>query len=218
MPLPIVRATIVAPEPLMNTRAFLRMHNRCAKEALFEQGMQHWKVRIPQHFTRSAHSRYGYQARSAKYMRMKARRYRSVTDLVKRGQMRDEMIKTPPVIRIGGRAADDAGHSAGLKLTLILPFHVGQKAQAYYATLARIGRAQVQAAQARARTRAGVTIHQMRKEVATIRQDEAQQIARGFLKGYGQRLAAGLAAAPRIRKAVRMAKAIAGAGWTIPGS
>jgi hypothetical protein len=208
MVLPTVRATIVAPEPLLNERSFLRLHNRCAKEALRDEGLNHWKTRIPGHFSRSAHSRYGYQARSQRYMRIKARRWRSVTDLVKTGHLKNDMVNTPPVITIGGKAADESGASGGLKLKLVMPFHIGQEAQAHYANLATLfGRKAVFAAMNNAARRAGVTIAQMQKEIATIVPEEYRAIARGFLKGYGRRLGEALARSPRIRKRVQAAAA-----------
>jgi hypothetical protein len=200
----MVRATLVAPEPLLKERSFLRLHNRSAKESLREQGLHHWKVRIPQHFTRSAHQRYGYMPRVPRYMRIKARRWRSVTDLVKTGRMRDEMTKTPPVIRVGGKAADDDGNTGALKLSLTMPFHVGQKAQQSYADRALARRSMRIRRMAGLRT--GVTIAQMRREVATIREDEGKDTARRFLKGYGTHLGRGLAKAPRIRKRVTAAR------------
>lgn len=212
VPLPTIRATLVAPEPLLVERSFLRLHNRCAKEALREQGTYHWQKRLPQHFLRSAHARYGYQGRSPKYMRIKARRWHSATDLVKTGHLKSDVLNTPPVIRIGGKASDDDGNAGGLKLTLTLPFHPGTKANAGYAELAlAYGSGAVHAAKKNAARRAaymiGVSIQQMRKELAAITDDEARDTARRFLRGYGQRLAAGLARAPRIRKRVAAAKA-----------
>ena len=63
MPIPTIRATIAAPEPLLNERSFLRMHNRCAKDALREEGLAHHKQRIPGHFTRAAAGKYGHRRR-----------------------------------------------------------------------------------------------------------------------------------------------------------
>jgi hypothetical protein len=151
-------------------------------------------------------------------MRIKARRWHSATDLVKSGDLKRDMINTPPVIRIGGKAADSDGEGGELNLKLVLPFHVGDKAQAEYAALAesagRFGRgaarAAIRNAQRRAAYRTGVTIAQMRKELATITPDEAAETARRFLRGYGRRLSEGLAKAPRIRKRVRTAQASSG--------
>lgn len=187
-----------APEPLLNGRSFLRLHNRCAKEALRAEGVKHHKERIPLHFERPAHSRYGYQRRSEKYMRFKARKFRSVTDLVKTKRTKEAMTQGEAKIRIGGKAADDAGVAAGLKLTLTLPFPIGQDAQQQVARKIRSGRRHFEKRQT-----SGVTIPQMKKEIATIIPSEAYQIARGFRRGYGQRLAAGLAKAPRLRKRLR---------------
>ena len=205
MPLPICRATLVAPEPLLQERSFLRLHNRSSKEALRDEAVRHHKQRIPGHFTRSAAGKYKHQPRKPAYIRFKARRFRSVVDLVKTGQARDAMTKTSPAIRIGGQAADESGAaSKPLKLTLTLPFHIGQKAQAGYAKKARAAK---QGRPTRTRSRSsGVTIAQMRKELGTVTEDEGRDTARGFLKGYGRRLGEGLARAPRIRKRVNAAR------------
>jgi hypothetical protein len=204
MPLPAVRVTIAAPEPLLRERSFLRMHNKAAKEALREQGMFHWKNRIPLHFLRSAHTKYGYAARSAKYIRIKQRRWRQGgMDLVKTGHLRNDMLHTPPVIRIGGKASDENGDGGDLKLKLVLPFHVGDKAQLHYMQLREaFGKGAVKAAKRDAAKKTGVSIAQMRKEIAAITADEGKDTARRFLKGYGQRLAVALARSPRIRKRV----------------
>lgn len=205
MPLPTVRATIVAPEPLLNERSFLRLHNRAAKDALREEGLKHHKERIPQHFTRAAAGKYGHRRRKEAYMRYKARKFRSVLDLVKSGQTRQDMINTPPKIRIGGKAAGDDGQSGELRLTLTLPMHVGNKAQLSHAKrVIRTRRGQVH--RQRAAT-AGVDIKQMRREIGAITQDEGRDIAVGFKRGYGRNLAIALAKAPRIRKRVAAARA-----------
>ena len=205
MPLPTIRATIAAPEPLLNERSFLRLHNRAAKDALREEGLKHHKERVPQHFTRAAAGKYNHRRRKPAYMRYKARRFRSVTDLVKSGRMKQELVNTPPKIRIGGKAADESGQAGDLRLTLTMPLHVGQAAQLAHAKRAIRAR-RGQATRTRAAT-AGVDIKQMRRELAEITQDEAREIAAGFKRGYGRNLAAALARAPRIRKRVAAARA-----------
>jgi hypothetical protein len=143
-------------------------------------------------------------ARSQRYMRIKARRYGSATDLVKRGRLkigRDQHAAGDPDRRQGirrrgqrrrpeadARAAVPRGRQGGDAL-----LGPGQKVRP---------RA-VRAAKRDAAKRAGVSIAQMRKELAAITTDEAKDTARRFLKGYGRRLAdeAGTFA-PRIRKRV----------------
>lgn len=202
MPVPTVRATIAAPEPLLNERSFLRIHNRCAKDALREEGVKHHKERLPGHFTRSAHGKYGHQDRKPAYIRFKARRYRSVTDLVKSGGTRNHMLNSPPKMRIGGKAAADDGSSGSLKLTLELSFPFGQAAQK---SVARRIRTNTRPTRGQTVT-SGVTIKQMRREIGAITQPEGQQIARGFIRGYGRLLAERLAKSPRIRKRVAAAR------------
>jgi hypothetical protein len=199
MPLPTVRATLAAPEPLLKIRSFLRLHNRAAKDALREEGERHHKERIPGHFKRSAASKYGYKRRKPSYMRFKARRFRSVLDLVKSGATRQAMINNQPKYRAGGKAADDEGNSAGLRLTIELQFPFGKAAQQSVAKARRLGR---RTTRGEGNT-AGVTIRQMRAEIGAITQDEGRDTARGFIRGYGRKLAVGLARSPRIRKQVK---------------
>jgi hypothetical protein len=205
VPIPTVRATIVAPEPLLKERSFLRLHNRASKDALRAEGVKHHRERLPGHFQRSAAQKYNHARRTTKYMRMKAKRFRSVTDLVKTGATRDAMVKNPPKIRVGGQAADsDSGDARTLRLTLELRFPFGKAAQAAVAKAIRRGK--LQKGHVSSSHRRGVSIEQMRKEIASITTDEAREIAAGFLKRYGQNLAVALAKAPRLRKRVRAAQ------------
>jgi hypothetical protein len=134
MPLPAVRVTIAAPEPLLRERSFLRMHNKAAKEALREQGLFHWKNRIPGHFPARPIRNMPTAARSPATCESKPAAGGARTDLVKTGHLKSDMLNTPPVIRIGGKASDDNGDGGDLKLLLVLPFHVGDKAQPAIAT------------------------------------------------------------------------------------
>ncbi|MDQ3288917.1 MAG: hypothetical protein M3Q42_11805 [Pseudomonadota bacterium] len=208
MPLPTVRATIAAPEPLLQERSFLRLHNRAAKDALREEGEKHHKQRMPGHFQRSAAGKYGHMRRKEKYIRFKARRWRSVTDLVKTGATKMAMLQSQPTIRVGGKAADDDGKSGSLRLTLTMPFPPGAGAQQAYAQASPYARKQMKQRAAKEQAAASrVTIQQMRKELATIIDPEARDIAKGFIQRYGRHLARALAKSPRIRKRVAAAKA-----------
>lgn len=208
MPVPTVRANLVAPEPLLRERSFLRIHNRAAKDALRAEAEKHHKERIPGHFTRSAAQKYGHMRRTPRYMRMKARRWGSVTDLVKTGDTKDEMTQNA-VIRVGGKAADADGTSGELRVTIELRFPFGRDAQKAVAKAIRTGK--LRRGHTSGAHRSGVTIRQMRKEIASITDAEHTQIARGFLRRYGENLASALSRAPRIRKRVQAAKA-GGAG------
>jgi hypothetical protein len=179
-------------------RSFLRIHNRCAKNALREEAVKHHKERIPLHFQRSARQKYGYQPRKEKYMRFKARVFRSVTDLVKRGKTKDAMTQGESKIRLGGKAADENGVFGGMKATLELPFPIGTDAQKRIAKRIKSGKG----TRPTGPRGTGVTIPQMKKEIATIIPTESRDIAQGFLRRYGQHLARELARAPRIRKRV----------------
>src|SRR4051794_35425706 len=105
--LPQLRVALIAPEPLLDDRSFIRIHNKAAKLALRDEAQTHWKKRIPGHFTASAGSKYGYKERQPKYRAIKKSRYGVNIDLVASGHTRDEITRTVPEIRIGGRAASD---------------------------------------------------------------------------------------------------------------
>lgn len=206
MPAPTVRANLVAPEPLLRERSFLRIHNRAAKDALRDEAEKHHKERIPGHFTRGAAQKYGHMRRTPRYMRMKARRFGSVADLVKTAASRDEMIANAK-IRVGGKAADDEGNSGNLNASIELRFVFGRDAQKAVAKAIRTGK--LRRGHRSGAHRSGVTIAQLRKEISTITDGEHYQVARGFLRRYGENLASALSRAPRIRKRVQAAKAAA---------
>ena len=143
-----------------------RLHNRFVKEIMRELLMEHWQKRIPIHFTRPAHNRYGYAQRNLKYMKAKARRFHSTTDLVRSGKSKDYMTHYAR-IRVGGTAA--AGDVTGT-LELRFPFPGGT------------GRTR------RGNVRTGVMPAQMVKEVAKVVADERAEISSALGKKYVDRV------------------------------
>jgi len=107
----------------MPTRAedmVLRDHNRIAKAALKYVLVTHHGRNLPRHFKRDARSRYGYAPRNQKYIRWKQKRYgQGGMDLVKTGDSRREILKSPPKIRMSGAAE---GGKKDLSGTLLLRF------------------------------------------------------------------------------------------------
>ena len=196
--IPAMRVGLIAPEPLMTDRAFLRIHNRAAKDALRDQALEHHKKRLPGHFKATGRGKYGYKERKPGY---KARKYREGygrTDLVRTGATRDKMTGEDPKIRMGGKAANPDGSTGQLKLTMRLSFPFGLDAQHSHEQRAdaerKFGR------QFPMRENTGVTIADMRKEIGKIIATEARQIADGFHLGYVKNINAELKSRPRIRK------------------
>lgn len=79
-------------------RVLLRTHNQIMRSLLRHQLLLHWKGRMPGHFEVAAVGLYHYKPRSAKYQRMKARVFHTTKPLVKTGQTRESITRTPPKI------------------------------------------------------------------------------------------------------------------------
>lgn len=167
-----LEAVIEAPqlgELLLGNAA--RTHNRIAKSALRDVLLTHAQQRIPGHFTRPAHARYGYAMRSAQYRHYKQRRFHSSIDLVMTGRTKHAM-GTQRQIQIGGTAA--AGTLDG-RLKLRFPFSLA--AQAAHARRARgESKGAPLASRGRRDGRPRVTIEQMRREIAAFVPAELAQI------------------------------------------
>ncbi len=174
-----MRLSLIAPEPVLTDRAFVRIHNRAAKSALEEQAIKHWKERIPDHFDEAKQGKYPMAERSPEYQRIKERRYGRKAKLVKTGRTRTAMTRNRPTIRLGGRAANPDGTAGSLRLTMILKFPFTVTSDA---------------------SQRGVTGDQMRREIGVILPEEARQIIEGFEAGYVKHLNRELASRPRIRK------------------
>lgn len=183
MAIPSMRVGLIAPEPYLQDRAFIRIHNRAAKDALEEVAKHHHKVRIPQHFTLGASEKYGYAERKPKYKKYKLRRWNEPRDLVsgdnRNPKTKDYMARQTPRIRLGGKAANPDGTAGQLRLTMGLsfPFPLSRDV-----------------------TAAGVSGQQMKREIAAITANEAKEIAEMFKQRYLFHLKKQLANRPRIRK------------------
>lgn len=200
MALPQMRVALIAPEPMLTDRAFVRIHNRAAKDSLRGQAIGHWKKRLPGHFQATARSKYGYKDRTPKYKAIKYRQGYGRTDLVRTGANKRKMLGEEPQIRAGGRAANPDGTAGQLRLSMILRFTFGAAAQV--STAKRIATGQRRGIVIDKRATAGVTIDQMRKEIATILPSEGGEIAQGFAKGYTVHLQDEISRRPRIRKRI----------------
>lgn len=140
-----------------------RLHNSIVKDAVRDVLVEHHRRRIPGHFQRPAHGKYGYADRSPRYRAQKQRRYGSSIDLVRTGRTRQQMT-TQRQITVGGQAT--AGTIRG-RLTLRFPFPGGSLRFKQDA----LGRQRV-------------TIEQMAREIRAITPDEIQQINREIRGRY----------------------------------
>lgn len=156
-----------------------RAHNKIGKEAVRRALLTHHEKRIPGHFRRGAHQKYGYADRSPSYRHYKQRRYGSSIDLVMTGRTQHAM-SSQAQITVGGTAS---GGTLNGQLKLRFPF--GASAQQAHA---RRRRGQAKGAPLSARGRRDgkprVTIEQMRREVATVLPSEVQEINRQLRVTY----------------------------------
>jgi hypothetical protein len=143
-----------------------RHHNRFAKEAMKRVLTTHHEKRIPGHFTKAAHQKYGYKTRTLKYMKAKARKYHSTTDLIKTGTSQRQMTSpSGRKITVGGAAE---GGKKSLEGTLTMRF----------AWPGGSGRFRKE------NTIQEVTAEQMKKEMQATTAEERQQMAKQFLHEY----------------------------------
>lgn len=190
-----MRISIEAPEPLLTDGGFVRLHNQVAKTALREEAVKHWKNRIPGHFDPRARGKYGHMKRKPKYEAIKQRIFGHITDLVLTGQTRSKITKTQPEIRVGGQAYGST-RAGGLNLTMTMRLPFGVEAQRAIAKKARAG-----IRHDGPRT-SGVTIAQMKTELAAITEDERRAIAASFRQRYLELLNKELRSRPKIRKRI----------------
>lgn len=139
-----------------------RKHNALVKVAVRAVLMHHWRNRIPGHFQRPAHNRYGYAQRNARYRFSKQRKYGSSIDLVRTGRTRHVMT-TQSRITVGGQAS--SGGVTG-RLLLRFPFPGGTR------RFRRPG------------SRQAITIEQMAREIETIIPTEVREIEQQIREFY----------------------------------
>lgn len=181
--IPQMRIGLIAPDAILADRAFIRIHNRAAKDALRECAMTHHKERVPLHFQNGAAEKYGYMPRRPKYKRYKLRRWNETRDLVsgdRKGPPTKDFIKQPPTIRAGGKAANPDGSAGLLKLSIVLKLPFPTSDDTY-----RPGT---------------VSGKQIKREIAAITGEEGKDIAEQFKSAYVRILNEMLQKRPRIRK------------------
>lgn len=163
------------PEPLLDGRAFERLHERCVKEALRKELENHHKRRVPEHFQITNRAKYHHQERRPGWKAKKMNVYGSRTDLVASGRTKRAMTSQSQI------SVSGSVYGAGVVGTLTLRFP-------FPASLER--------------STNRVTLQQMAKEIATITREEADEVTRSFADNYTNSLNAGLAKSPKLRKRI----------------
>lgn len=161
------------PEPLLDGRAFERMHERAVKESLREQ-MERWHRKfLPDHFQATARTKYAHQERRPGWKKKKMNIWGSRTDLVASGRTKRFMTSTYQ-ITVSGSA-----YGEGVVVTLRMKFPFPASFE---------------------NSSNRVSLEQMAKEIGTITRDEADAFAAAFRDGYVKRINEGLARSPKLRK------------------
>lgn len=163
-----------------------RTHNRIANTAIRETLLTHATTRIPLHFTRPAHNRYGYAERSPHYRAFKQKKFHTSLDLVLSGRSKARMTSERK-ISVGGSAT-----GGDLKGDLKLRFAWGLTGEGNQTTVqaahGRRARGQSKGPPLSARGRKDgkprVTIAQMKKEMAAITADERSAMAHEVRERY----------------------------------
>ncbi len=88
--------------------------NRLTKESLVAAAENHYREYMPLHFTMAAYSRYGYGARSAKYLAKKNKIYGHVLPLVYSGKSKELALGGDPKIEATRHKATLVQRARGL--------------------------------------------------------------------------------------------------------
>lgn len=139
-----------------------RLLNQYAKAAMAAELIKHHNLRIPWHFKAGARARYQYQHRKESTEDKKERYWRipRETDLVRSG--RSERAITGPGYTLSFRGAfggATAGGSLQGRLNMFLPYSLSNK-------YAKVG---------------GITPEEVVSEIVRVTDDEADDIARGYV-------------------------------------
>ena len=172
-----ISARIAMPEPYTTGTRFMRVYRKSAKEAVKLALLEYRQGDFKEHFSRAARSRFNHKKRSARYKAKKRKQYGSVTDLVKSGTTRDHMLMQRPKVTVQG----EAGSALYGTMYLKFPFPVTQATD----------------------NPRGVSIQQMKIELATWDQKALQRIQRSFKRHFHSELRRNLQKSPTILKRIK---------------
>lgn len=95
---------IIAPEPIIDSDRFGRLHNRILKSCLRAVLMEHFAKVTPGHFKSGASGKYDYQKRTPTTQRIKQKLKHHNVDLVFSGRTERHMTARVPSVQIAGSA------------------------------------------------------------------------------------------------------------------
>lgn len=160
-----------------------RTHNAWSRAAMRQILETHHKKRIPEHFKRSARGKYGYKNRKPRYMRYKARKYGSQTDLVFSGASKINIERNPKFVVAG--AAEGGKKPIEGRIEVEFQWQARRRA-ALRASPALRKKAYLNLL-AGGRANTGVKTEDMKSEVRRILPNEASEMGIEFLHEYMKR-------------------------------
>ena len=100
--LPYLDFAIFAPDPLLGSARFLRLHRQLMRSGLRAVMMEHHADTMPEHFKRGGRERYGYKPRTPATQAIKLKKFRHAIDLVESGKTRRSMLNRVPNVQLRG--------------------------------------------------------------------------------------------------------------------
>lgn len=176
--MPMIGFVIFAPEPLVDSTRFARLHDQIMRKVLRAVLHLHHQVTLPEHFRRGAKEKYGYQARTPATQRIKAHKFHHTVELVQRGHTQRSMLSRVAPVQIRGSAS----HILTGVMRYRFPFPVSRDAKnPRHVTMAKMG-----------------------KEIGSWTEQEKRNIVEKFAELYASDLRYELATRPKWRlEAVR---------------
>lgn len=173
VPLPEIGFAVFAPEPMIDSSRFLRLHKKCIRSALRAVMIEHHARVMPRHFERGADRRYGYGTRQKSTKEIKKRRYKHDIDLVGKGTTKRHMLNRVPQVQMKG---DGTNHLTGT-MRFRFPFPVSRDA----------------------RKPGHITMKKMGEEIAKMTPDEQQAAVERLAELYTADLRHELKSRPKMR-------------------
>lgn len=190
-----------------------RAHNKITKDSLRDVLEYHHKHHMPLHFKGQASAaKYGYMQRKPGYEKAKRRQKHHAYPLVWSGQTARNIKAGYKYLRVGGAAIG----GRALNAYLVYQFSFSAAIRAAYAARSaatkktgdkpndarkRLAARAIRKALVKQRAQVGVTIAQMKKEIAAMTPEERKKLAEVFKAGYMARFNA----LPRGRRRIKRA-------------
>lgn len=172
---PMLGFVIFAPEPILDSSRFLRIHNQIMRNVMRAVLLTHHQKRIPGHFIPDARSKYQYKPRTEATHRIKQAKYHHDTDLVQGGKTMRHMTQSFPHVLIRG----DSSKVLTGTVRYRFPFPVSRDAK----------------------DPRHVSMAVMGQEVAKMTDAEKQEVVKQFAELYAADLKYEMASRPKMKAA-----------------